>query len=322
VAAAVFAVAPASLLAQPKEKVWRVGFLGARRPAPAPEASPADELTRGLRELGYVEGKNLVFERRSADGAYDRLPELAAELVRLRVDVIVAAHGTPSAVAAQKATSAIPVVFVHVGDPVGTGLVRSLGRPGGNVTGISNLSNVVAGKQLETLSTLVRRLGRVGLLMNPTNPNGASLLASLREAGARIGVKVVPFEVRTAKEIDEAFAAMGRERPDALIVGGDSFLTQQARQIARLSAEQRIPSAGGRRSYPEAGGLLSYAPDDGAPYRTAATLVDKILKGAKPADLPVEQPTKFELVVNRKTAKALGIAISPELLVLADKVIE
>ena len=274
-----------------------------------------------MRELGYVEGKNLVIEWRFADNEVERLSDLAAEFVRLKVDVIVAA-GSVATSAAQKATATIPIVMGSSGDPVGSGFVNSLARPGGNITGITNLITEVGPKHLEMLRSMVSRLSRVAVLVDPANSAAAAILKSIQTAAPRTGVTILPAEARTPQEIETAFSNMARQNAGAVIVVQGSLFIQQWRQIAELAAKHRLPSITASREYPTTGGLMSYGPNYAENYRRAATYVDKILKGAKSADLPVEQPTKFELFINRKTAKALGLTIPQSLLISADKVIE
>src|SRR5713226_7813959 len=306
--------------AQPPEKVPRVGYLN-----PGSSSDPArqrrlEAFRQGLRELGYVEGQNIAIESRWAEGKYDRYPALAADLVRLKVDVIVAGGGAATQ-AAQQATRTIPIVMSVVIDPVGSGLVPSLARPGGNLTGTSMMATDLVGKQLEVLKELVPKGSRVALLWNPANPGSAP---QLREAGAvarALGVGLQPLEARNPQEIDSAFAAMTRERAGALVVLADAMFTNQVRQIADLAAKRRLPSIYGQREYAEAGGLMVYSSNPFDLERRAATFVDKILKGAKPADLPIEQPSKFDLVINLKTAKALALTIPQSLLLRADQVI-
>jgi putative ABC transport system substrate-binding protein len=275
-----------------------------------------------MRVLGYVEGKNLLIEWRSAEGNNERLPGLAAELVNLKVDVIVTAGGPPATSAAQKATTIIPIVMGNMGDPVGSGFVKSLARPGGNITGLSNLGSDIGPKHLEMLLSMVPKLSSVAILVNPTNSGHATILENVRAAAQKNGVKVLSVEARTPQEIENAFSTITKERAGAVIVANDSVFIAQRRQTADLATKNRLPSVQLSREYPEAGGLMSYGPIIGDNYRRAATYVDKILKGAKPADLPVEQPTKFEMVINGKTAKALGLKIPQSLLISADKVIE
>jgi putative ABC transport system substrate-binding protein len=313
---------PFRALAQKDGKVWRVGFLSARLRPASLDGDYHGGFPLGMRELGYVEGKNLTIEWRYAGGDYDRLPSLAKELADLRVDAIVTADGTPSALAAKNATRTIPVVFAAAGDPVGAGLVASLPRPGGNVTGISLVANETNLKQMEMLGAIAPRLSLLGVLWNPTNPFSGPAMKSFQDVARLRHLNVLEVAVHTPAEIEEAFVTFVRERVSAVSWVTDAFLIQQRQQIADLAVKRLLPSVGGLREYAEAGGLLSYGPNRTENYRRAAVFVDKILRGAKPADLPVEQPTKLELVINRKTAKALGLTIPPDLLVLADKVIE
>ncbi|MBI3375072.1 MAG: ABC transporter substrate-binding protein [Betaproteobacteria bacterium] len=312
---------PLAVIAQQQSRVWRIGFLGARR-RPGPLAHDfLNAFPQGMRELGYVEGKNLVIEWRSADGTVERLPDLAAELVRLKVDVIVTSS-TPTTSAAQKATSTIPIVMGTGGDPVGSGFVNSLARPGGNITGLTNIVEDLSPKQLEMLLSIAPKLSRVAVLLNPDNSSQAVVSRSVQAAAQKRSVKMLPAEARTPQEIEKAFSKMARENVGAVIVMPDPFLYQQRRQVIELAAKHRLPSIAWVREYVEAGGLMSYGSNFADMYRRAAAYVDKILKGAKPGDLPVEQPTKFEFVINRKTAKTLGLAIPRELLLRADELIE
>jgi putative ABC transport system substrate-binding protein len=274
-----------------------------------------------MRELGYIEGKNLTIEWRFANGEYERLPGLAQELVRLNVDAILAL-GPPGAIAAQKATATIPIVAVVSVDPVAAGLVKSLAQPGGNLTGLSNLGLDLGAKHLELLLTIVPKLSRVAVLVNPVNTTHGMIVERVQAASQRVGVKVLALQAQTAQEIDSAFARMSRENAGAVIVALDPFFIQQAPQIAAGAIRHRLPSVFAFREAAEAGGLLSYGQNQADIYRRAAGYVDRILKGAKPADLPVEQPTTLELFVNRKTATALGLSIPHPLLISADKVIE
>ena len=311
---------PFSAFAQPHGKVWRVGFLVGRRRL----SHDSDFLTafpKGMHDLGYIEGKNLVIEWRFADGEYERLPDLAAELVKLKVDIILAV-GPPVIIAAQKSTTTIPIVIVTGLDPADAGFVKSLARPGGNITGISNLSSEVSTKQLEMLLTMAPKLSRVAVLVNPTNPAHATVVKSISAAAEQAKIKILAVEARTPQEIETGFSLMRKQNATAIIVALDQFLMQQRRQIAELATKNRLPSAGTLREYVEDGGLMSYGVNMADQFRSAAIFVDKILKGAKPGDLPIEQPTKFELVINRKTAKALGIKIPNSILVQATKVIE
>jgi putative ABC transport system substrate-binding protein len=312
---------PLASFAQQQGKVWRIGFLSPRTRPVSIDSDYYSAFPRGMRDLGYVEGKNLVIEWRFADGQYERLPGLAAELVRLKVDVIVAA-GPPVIIAAQKATTTIPIVIVTSIDPVDAGFVKSLARPGGNITGSSNLSGEVSPKHLEMLLTMAPKLSRVALLVNPANSAHATMLKIVQAAAQKASVKVLPVVARTPQEIETAFSAMTKENAGAIIVGLDPFFVQQRRQIAELAAKNRFPSIATFREYVEDGGLISYGQNLADQYRHVAVLVDKILKGAKPGDLPVEQSTRFDMVINRNTAKALGIKIPNSILLLADKVIE
>jgi len=314
------AAAPLASFAQ-QNKIWRVGFLALRHVDFVDTDYYYGPFRQGMREFGYIEGSNLAIEWRSAEGKAERLPALAAELVRLNVDVIVTA-GTPAASAAQKATATIPVVMAIANDPVGSGLVKSLSHPGANITGLSSLAVDISPKTLEIMRGLVPRLSQVAVLVNPANSSHAAILEGIQAAARKLNIKVLPAEARTAQEIERAFSVMARERAGAVIIVIDAFFIQQARQIAGLAAKHRLPSMSGSREYAEAGGLVSYGQNLGDNYRRAGSYVDKILKGARPGDLPVEQPTTFELFVNRKTAKAIGLAIPQELLLRADRVIE
>jgi putative ABC transport system substrate-binding protein len=312
-------LAPLAPEAQQPEKVWRIGFLG-----PTAERLYTDPLLRlraGLRELGYVEGKNIVFEYRFAEDKYERLPGLAAELVRSKVDVIVV-HATPGTRAAKQATSTIPIVMVSVGDPVGTGFVPSLARPGGNITGVSNNDVGLAAKRLELLKEVLPKLSLVAVLRNPTNPAGDLQFKETQAAAQSLGIEIQLVDMRDPKELESAFAVMVKGRAAAFTVMGDPLFLSQQKQIANLATTSRLPSVFARNENVEAGGLMSYGPTWANMFRQAATYVDKILKGAKPGDLPVEEPTRIYLVINLKTAKALGITIPPSLLGRADQVIQ
>ena len=312
--------APLRSFAQQQNKVWRIGYLSPRSRVDLLFLDRA--FVQGMGELGYVEGKNLVIEWRFADGEYERLPALAAELVTLKVDVIVAPV-SPAIRAAQKATATIPIVFPTTGDPVGSGFVASLAHPGGNITGLANFNLDISAKLLELLMTMAPGLSRVAVLGNPGSSTHSAILKSIQAAALTIGrVRVFSVEARTPEEIERGFVRMTQERAGGVIVAADGFLNQQRRQIADLAASHRLPSITQTRTYVEAGGLMSYGQNQADCYRRAATYVDKILKGAKPADLPVEQPTKLELIINGKTAKALGLKIPQLLLIMADKVIE
>jgi putative ABC transport system substrate-binding protein len=302
-------------------KFYRIGMLWTPYPEHPVRHAIFNAFRQGLSEHGYVEGRNIAFEHRYARGKHDLFPDLAAELVRLKVDIIVGG-ATPAIRAAKQATSAIPIVMAGTGDPVGSGLVTSLARPGGNITGVSFVSPEIVGKQLQLLNEAVPTAFRVAVLWNPANPLHALFLKEAQIAGQALGVQLQLLEVRTSEEFDSAFRAVAKERAGALIVLGDAvFLTHTAR-ISDFAAKNRLPAMYGYKEQAEAGGLMAYSPSLVDMYRRAATYVDKILKGTKPADLPVEQPTKFELVINLKTAKALGLTIPPSLLQRADEVIQ
>jgi putative ABC transport system substrate-binding protein len=305
--------------AQQAEKMYRVGLL-----SPTTHGLGIEALREGLRTLGYVEGRNLVVEQRSAEGRFDRLPELAAELVRRRVDVIVAVV-TQASLAAKNATKTIPIVMLAVGDPVGAGLVASLAQPGGNITGTSFQNVEVAGKSLELLKNAIPKVRVVAVLWNPANPVYQAQMVKETEAAARaLGIQLRLLAARDANEIDKAFTTMTGERADALVVIVDPLFTAAPTptRIAALAVTSRLPSISAFREYAEAGGLMAYAADFAERGRRTAVYVDKILKGTRPGDLPIEQPTKFELVINLKTAKALGLMIPPLVLGRADQVIE
>jgi len=306
--------------AQQTEKVYRIGYLG---PSSATAVSRFTEaFRRGLRERGWVEGQNIVIEYRFAEGQYDRLPGLAAELARLKVDVIVAIP-TPAAVAAKNATATIPIVMTNVGDPVGLGLIASLARPGWNVTGLSySIGMETFGKSLELLKTAVPKVRRVAVLSNPANSAHALAISSLKVMAQSLALDLQFLAARGPNEFDGAFAAMAKERAGAVLVTVDSLFNLHRARLADLTAKHRLPSMHGIREMVEAGGLMSYGPDTTYQSRHAATYVDKILKGAKPADLPVEQPTTFEVVINLKTAKTLGLTMPQSLLTRANHVIE
>jgi putative ABC transport system substrate-binding protein len=312
-------VAPLAAAAQPAAKVHRIGYLAMTSAIGQRFLEP---FRQRLRELGWVEGRNIAIESRFAEGRVDRLPGLAAELVRLKVDVLVAGP-SPPAVAAKNATETIPIVLVAVGDPVRLGLVASLARPGGNVTGLSfDVGLETFGKGLELLKETVPAVRRVAVLSNPTNPAQAIAIRDVKVAAAALGLQLQILEARGPGEFDGAFAAMTREGAGALLVLVEPLFVLHRTRLADLAARNRLPSMHGVREFVEAGGLMSYGPSLVASYRHAALFVDKILKGARPADLPVEQPTTFELVVNLKTAKALGLTIPPSVRVRADEVLE
>jgi putative ABC transport system substrate-binding protein len=301
-------------------KVYRVGYLGSTAASANPRGLEA--FRHQLHELGWLEGQNIVIEYRYADGRFERLPALAAELVGHKVDVMVAVP-TPAAVAAKKATGTIPIVIVGVGDPVMLGLIASLARPGGNVTGLSLTPDLhTFGKGLELLREAVSQVRRVAVLANPDNQASALSISNVRGAARSLGLHIQLVEVRVPDRLERAFVAMTKERADALLILADPVFFEHRAQLVDLAARNRLPTAYGLREHVEAGGLMSYGPSLSDLYRRAAIYVDKILRGAQPADLPVEQPTKFELVINLKTAKALGLTIPPSLLARADQVIE
>ena len=275
-----------------------------------------------LDELGYIEGKNMIFDFRSAEGRSERLLQLASELVRTSPDVIVAGFGTLAAQAAQAATETIPIVFASVGDPIGAGIVKSLNRPGANVTGITPQGTETGGKRLQMLEELVPGIRILAVLMNPETPFSMLALQELRVAADARGQRLEVFEIRSTDQLSHIIEFTARSGATGLVILEDPLLLGLRRQITELATELRLPAIYGNREFAEAGGLLSYGPDRGQLYRRAAELIDKILKGAKPADIPVERPTKFELVINLKTAKALGLTVPDKLLALADEVIE
>ena len=284
-------------------------------------ASFAVPFTRKLVELGYVEGRNVVIERKSAEGNFERLKDLADDLVRQQVDVIVTA-GTPAGFAAKKATGTIPIVFGAISDPVGIGLVASLARPGGNATGNSLMAPDLSAKRLDILHTLAPGFSRFAILWDSSNPGMAARVRETKIAADQLQVLLRPVGPRNLDELNAAFAELLSARPDALLVTAEAFTRRYLARIIDFANGNKIPAMFEDSEYVEAGGLMSYGPDYQAVFQKAAIFVDKILKGAKPADLPVEQPTKFELVINLKTAKALGLEIPPQLLALADRVIE
>jgi putative ABC transport system substrate-binding protein len=303
--------------AQEAKKVPRIGrIIFAASPNPARH----EAFLQGLRELGYIEGKNIVLEYRHAEGKLDRLSALAAELVRLKVDIIVTSGATVTR-AAKEATSTIPIVMAQDPDPVGNGFVASLARPGGNITGLATLRPEISGKRLELLREVVPKLSRVAVLGTSTMPGNAQALKETELAAGAFGVKLQYLDVRSSKDIDTAFRAASKGRADAVLILGGSVLLSQRTQIADLAVKSRLPAIYYDPQFVEAGGLMTYGVNLADLDRRAATYVDKILKGAKPADLPVEQPIKFEFIVNLKAAKQIGLTIPPNVLVRADKVI-
>ena len=313
------AVWPLTARAQQPGRVYRIGIL-----ASTPMTTAADLVNafrNGLRERGYVEGQNLAIDFRSPAVSFEQNAEVAGELVRSNVDVILA-WTTPAVVAARRATATIPIVIVGVGDPVGSGLVTSLARPGGNVTGVSNLASDLSGKLVQLLLEIAPGIRRLGVVHNPDNPGGALLLRQTEEAVRALGLELQVVHARAPKEFEIAFAQLSASGTKGVVLLADPSLIQHAGKIAELAQQAQLPTAFQRRENVDAGGLLSYGPNLSDQFHQAAGHVDRILKGTKPADLPVEQPTRFELVINLKTAKALGLEVPPMLLARADEVIE
>jgi putative ABC transport system substrate-binding protein len=311
-------VAAWPLVARAQQGGKLIGLLGSGTAAAQSQWTAA--FVQRMRELGWTEGRNLAIEYRWAEGHTERLAELADELVRLKVDVIVT-HNTPPPLAAKQATSVIPIVFATAGDPVGTGIVASLARPGGNVTGLSSQSPDAAGKKLELLRELVPGLRQLAILADVGNPFTTLDVSEVQRAASTLGLKVGTFEIRRAEDIASAFEAL-QGRAEALYIPAVPLMFVNRIRINTLALAARLPTMYGVREYVEAGGLVSYGPNWPDMWRRAGDFVDKILRGAKPGDIPVEQPTKFDLVINRTTAKALGLSIPPELLAIADEVIE
>ena len=303
--------------AQQPKKVYRIGLLSTD-PLPA---QSWNALLDGLRERGYIEGRNIVFERRFSEGKAERFPEFAADMVRLKVDIIIVTT-TPAAFAAKNATQTIPIVIPTAIDPVGAGLVASLARPGGNITGLSALAPELSGKRLELLKEVVPGMTRVAVLWNPANPANASVWKETQAAARGLGLLLQSQEVRSPQDLERTFALTAQARPDALLVLSDSLINMHRQQIAEFVTQKRLPSVFASTEAVMAGGLMSYGPSLPDRYRRTAYYVDRILKGAKPADLPVEQPMKFELVIILKTAKQIGLTIPPNVLARADKVIK
>ena len=305
--------------AQQAKKVPRIGYLSGT--SPSVNSARVEAFRQGLHELGYVEGKNIIVEWRYAGGKLDRLPALAAELVRLKVDVIVASAPPPTR-SAKQVTATIPIVMSYDDDPVGNGFVASLAHPGGNITGLATLAPELSGKQLELLREIVPKLSRVAVLGNATRPGSPQALREINLAADAFGIQLQYLEIQSPKDIEIAFRAASKEHADAVLVMQTPVLISQRRQVADLAVKTRLPTIYGRPEYVEDGGLMSYATSFTDLSRRAATYVDKILKGTKPADLPVEQPTKFEFIINLKAANQIGLTIPPNVLVRADKVIK
>jgi ABC-type uncharacterized transport system substrate-binding protein len=305
---------------QSSAKVHRLAYLG--NSSAALESDLVVAFRQGLRELNYVEGQNLILDFRWAEGRYERLPALLAEAIRLNPDVIVTA-GTPGALAAKNATSTIPIVMAVIGDPIAAGLVPSLARPAGNITGLASMSPETDGKRLELLKELVPRVSRIAVLWNSTNPNNAARIKDMQAAARTLRLTLEPLvDVGDSQQLDKGFGAIVAARAEALIMASDRALLAHRARIVDFAVKRWLPALYPYREFVEAGGLVSYAPSYPAMFRHAATYVDKILKGARPGDLPVEQPTKFELVINLKTAQALGLTIPQTLLLRADQVIQ
>jgi putative ABC transport system substrate-binding protein len=316
-----FALSYSASAQQPK-KVYRIGYLASSDQAS--NSARLEAIRLALRERGYIEEQNIAIEYRYAEGKIDQAPKLLAELVRLKIDIIVVAGGSPWARAAKNATKTIPIVMVGGGaDPVEAGLVESLARPGGNVTGLTNLNRELGGKRLELLKEAAPKLARVAVLYDPTAPDPSTeVKEDLPVAARALSLALQPWEVRAADDFDRVFAAMGKQGTDGLYVpGGGALMNANQKRVAGFALKSRLPSMYGRRAAVNAGGLMSYAADSADSDRRVAYFVDKILKGAKPADLPVEQPTKFELVINLKTAKQIGLTIPQKVLARANKVI-
>ncbi len=314
----ILAAPPAAAAGQPT-KVPRVGLL--LQGMSASLMTRLEGFHQGLRERGYVDGKNIALEARFDGDKEERLPALAADLVRLRVDVIVAA-ATPAVKAAQRATTTIPIIIVHSADPVGLGFATSLARPGGNITGLSSLSPELSGKRLELLKEAVPKLARIAVLWNVANPGTVIAFQELQDAARVLKLRVQSLEVRQTEDLAPAVKAVTRQRTVGLLTLLDPLVVSQRTRIVELAAEKRLPAMYPTKEFVEAGGLMAYGPDLVDSYRRAAIFVDKVLKGAKPADLPVEHPTKFNFAVNLKTAKALGITFPPFILIRADQVIQ
>ena len=315
------AIAPPCVAAAQQKAMPVVGFLSVFSPPTSPGEVGRGPLLQGLNQTGFVEGENMSIERRWAEGHYDRLPAMAADLVSRKVDLIVTIGGTPPALAAKNATSTIPIVFAGLGNPVGTGLVASLARPGGNITGFSNVAGELTPKRLELLCELVPQATVIALLANPDNA-GKQYVRSRQAAARAKGVQLPVLMARTEDEIDTAFASLGQLRAGGLVVEADAFFNSRREQLLALASRYAVPTIYENRGFTAAGGLISYGIDNAALARQAGIYAGRILKGEKPADLPVQQPTVFELVVNLKTAKTLGLTAPPLILARADEVIE
>ena len=311
--------APFVSFAQQQGKVWRIGFLSG---SPTGNDPRFEVFKQQLRDLGHVEGKTIAIDYLTSEGAYDRLPAVAAELVRRNVDVIMMDGGTPGVIAAKNATRTIPIVFTSIADPVGSGVVASLARPGGNVTGTSSQQRETVVKSLTLLKEIVPSAKRIAILTNPTNSSHPPLVSELQAAAKTLRLEIVVVNAATPAEFEKAYAEIARGRAAGLLVLADLLFNSEAGRLTTLAAKYRLPTVGGINTFPESGGLMSYGANRPDLIRRAAILVDKILKGAKPADIPVEQPTKFDLVLNKRTARDLGLKIPNSILVQATKVIE
>ncbi len=312
------ALAPFASFAQ-QQKVYRVGFLG--NSTAALEANLVEPFREGLRDFGYVEGKNVLIEYRWAEGRYERFPGLVEELIASKVDVIVTA-GTPATLAVKKTTTSVPLVMIAVGDPVGTGIIPSLSRPGGNITGLTSIAPELEGKRLELLREVIPNISHIAVLWNAVSPVQAIQEKAVQAAAQVLRMKVLSLGVRTEKEIDAALAAIVRERPGALLVLADRLFLHHRARIMDFAAQHRLPGVHAYRELVEAGGLMSFGPSYPGMHRRAAYFVDRILKGANPGDLPVERPATFDLVINLKTARALGLTIPSSVLLRASEVIQ
>jgi putative ABC transport system substrate-binding protein len=312
-------ITPLASQAQPRGHVPRLGYLGTS--SASLEAELVKALREGLREHGYIDGQNIVIEYRWAEGNYQRFPDLVADLVKLKVDLILTT-GTPGAFAAKRATQTIPIVMAVTGDAVATGLVSSLARPGGNLTGFTTMVPDLEGKRLEILREVLPKLATLVVLLNTSNPLTAVQLERARASAKPLGIQLQPVDLQRPEDFKDAFARVARHRPDAITMVADRFLLAHRTQIVDFVARTRLPAMYPYRDFVAAGGLMSYAPSYEDLFRRSATYVDKILRGAKPSDLPIEQPTKFEFLVNLKTARMLGVPIPPSLLLRADQVLE
>jgi putative tryptophan/tyrosine transport system substrate-binding protein len=305
--------------AQQPKKVARIGFLG--NSTPELEANLVGPFREGLRELGYIEKKNIFIEYRWIEGKYERLPRLIGELLSLPVDLIVTA-GTPASLAVKKATDSVPLVMIAVGDPVGTGLIKSLHHPGGNATGVTSIASDLEGKRIELLREVAPKVSYVAALYNPVSPFQVVSEKELQAAAQGLRIRILSLPVKSPEDIEAAFGIMGKERPEALMVLADRFFLHHRARIMEFAVQNRLPGVHAYQELVETGGLMSYGPSYAEMHRRAAYFVDRILKGTKPADLPVERPTRFELMINLKTAKQIGLTIPPTVLARANKVIK